>query len=221
MTPRIALKVFLALSILNAPLTHGALVVSTGNINLFADTSDQIVELFFQNTGSAVDVTGLDLYIQVADGGPEVPEGSIDGPVITAIDLLTGTVFDGQAVFENTDNTYPQSKSGSLALVAPESSVTIPSTGSPSLKLATVTFDTSGFSDFESSWDLILETTALGVSTFYDVNIDPIPISADPGTIVLIPIPEPSEYAMLVAFGLGGFAFVRKRLINNRRVPFN
>src|SRR6185503_5575706 len=76
------------------PLCQGALVINVGNFTLLPTPPGQVVEVLVQNTGAtAVQVIGLNLNVQVAVSGPAPGLGSIPVPLITAVDILTGTVF--------------------------------------------------------------------------------------------------------------------------------
>src|SRR4051812_283501 len=68
-------------------------ILELGSYELLPDKSGQIATLFLKNDGaSPISIGGLDLAIQIADGGKDAG-GIIDGPMISSIDFLTGTLF--------------------------------------------------------------------------------------------------------------------------------
>jgi len=132
-------------------------VISVGDHVLLADAPNQQVRLFV--TGGD-DVQGVDLFIQVADGGPEAPGGTIDGPAITQVDLFSGTIFAGNNTGEAGGSVVPQFwYSGTTT-----QSETVAADG----LLATVTIDTSGFSASApyQPFDLKLADTLMGDTWF-------------------------------------------------------
>src|SRR6266542_3129862 len=79
---------------LAVPECQGALIINVGNFNLLPNAAGQVVEVYVQNTGGAdIDVVGVSINVQVADSGPSPGFGSDPGPHITAVDIITGTVF--------------------------------------------------------------------------------------------------------------------------------
>jgi len=87
------------------------------------------------------DVSGLNLFVQVGDGGPELvdfglPAGTV-GPRITAVDLKTGTIFAGvgDSQFDDPGN-LPQVVGSTISLASDPSTVEADGT------LATLTIDT-------------------------------------------------------------------------------
>lgn len=124
-------------------------VVTVGQFSLRPNTPNQQVPIYVSG-GQAI--SGLNLYVQVGDGGPErvdlgLPAGT-DAPSITGIDLTSGTIFAGVPDAPFVDLALPQVGFASLAIVEPNTSVTADGL------LATVTIDTTGF--FDGSFDLQL-----------------------------------------------------------------
>ena len=128
----------------------GAATITVGSHILAPDTPAQQVEISVAG-GDAV--SGINLFAQVGDGGPELadyglPAGT-DGPAITAVDLITGTIFVAKPATQfPVDPTLPQFVNYGLILSEPGQSV--PAAG----LLVTLTIDTSGFST--GTWDLLL-----------------------------------------------------------------
>jgi hypothetical protein len=130
--------------LLAGPVSVGLAVptITIGTIQLQPNTAGQVVELSVTG-GDAV--PGLSLYLQVANGGPEfetlaglTPGSGIDGPAMTAIDLVTGTIFDGNNTGQ-TDGSDP-----AIPQVAFVYITTASGTVAASGLLARVTFDTTG-----------------------------------------------------------------------------
>ncbi len=178
-----------------------AIMVTVGDHFLQPNMAGQSITLDVVNTGSsAVTVSGLNLVVQVANAGL--------GPWITGVDIITGTIFSAN----NTGNNvvlYPDPNATKQFVL--DSTAT---TGSTTLnlpvgssRLATVTFDTTGFSSSGSTWELWLGNTINGLdSTYYtDATFvgQIIPSFTEPGSLTLVP--EPASMALvgglLCAFG--------------------
>jgi hypothetical protein len=148
----------LILLLLGVSPVWGALI-SVGNHNLLPDTGGQAITISVSG-GESVD--GLDFFLQVADGGPELG-GSIDGPRIANADIFTGTIFAG--------NNAGELGGGSLAPQFWQSG-TVTDSGYVSAAglLATVLIDTSGF--VAGAWELKMADTLMGDSRFPTPGID-------------------------------------------------
>ena len=137
-----------------------AATISVGDHILLPDTADQKIDIFVSG-GDAV--AGVELFFQIADGGPEVG-GSHDGPAITAVDILTDTIFDGVST----------SQTGSLVTdqVAQYGTTTDSGSTTATGLLATLTVDTTGFTadNAGNPWELRLGSTLAGNSSFPGVT---------------------------------------------------
>ena len=111
------------------------------------------------NVSGVTPVQGLTLNLQVADGG-FLAGGSINGPKITAVDIVTGTIFAG-------NNTAPQDP-GSVPQVAIRSITTASGTINANGLLVTVTIDTTSFDS--GTWSLSLRNTRNGPTDFAGVT---------------------------------------------------
>jgi hypothetical protein len=118
-----------------------AVTIVLPEIILLPDQAGQSFAVYVENTGDPLAANGIGLNVQVADGGPAAG-GTIRGPAITAVDLLTGTIFA-------TNNNGPSG----IGSITPQVYVggTLSSSGTVSLpngrsKVATITLDTTGFS---------------------------------------------------------------------------
>jgi len=143
-------------------------LIQVGSHVLLPDTPGQQIEVWV--SGGQL-VQGLDFLIQVADGGPEaasagfVDPPGIDGPHVTDIDLVTGTIFQDNNLGQvNSDAhlTYPQFFAASIIAA----SGTVSADG----LLGTVTIDTTGFSS--GTWELVMTDTLAGKSDFVAPGVE-------------------------------------------------
>ena len=104
---RITTRIMGCVVLLCVPQTIWATpVIVVGEHELLADTADQLIEIMVSGGDS---VQGLNLRLQVADGGTHPDAGgSIDGPKISNIDLVSGTIFDGNHTGQNDLLSLPQ-----------------------------------------------------------------------------------------------------------------
>lgn len=169
---------------------------NAGDILLYPDQAGQEVS-FSVTGGAAVEVKGLNFYIQVADGGPEaaaVIPGLVgkDGPSIQSIDLLTGTIFvdnnDGQY---DPPDPWPQQTEALIATIPPgwsEDDPYLPDPNPPVYAeglIATVAFDTTGFTADSQyhPWDLMLTDVLDMVDTSFAGLPDTVSTNITNGTI--------------------------------------
>jgi len=123
-----------------APKGGAAVTIDMPEVLLAPNQAGQTFEVHAVNHGDPVPVTGIGFNVQVADGG--VPAGGrIQGPAITSVDVVTGTVF--------ASNNNGPSGAGSMVPQVYERG-TLTSSGSVNLpsgisKVATVVLDTTGF----------------------------------------------------------------------------
>jgi VCBS repeat-containing protein len=129
-------------------ITRDVPKIEVGEHLLRANTPGQTIELFV--TGGQP-LAGVDLYVQVGDGGPELaqvglPAGTY-GPAITSVDLKTNTIFADVAEVARDLGSLPQVTTRSISVTGGED---VRGLG----RLATVVVDTTGI--FAGSWDLRL-----------------------------------------------------------------
>jgi len=144
-------------------------------------------------------IAGMTLAVQVADGGPgSVTQGLIDGPDITAIDLLAGSIFGANNEGVDDPGSYPQFALRSVT-THPDSTISL--TGQPSL-LATLTLSTVGVGP--GTYALLLGgvPAALGSSEFYDTTGETITPTIVNGTLTIVPEPSTLLLAGLAACGI-------------------
>jgi hypothetical protein len=189
-------------------LSQGQLVIEVGPHDLLPNLADQTIDLFVENIGSTgVPVGGISLNVQVADSGPASKDGfgSIDGPNITGVELLAGTIFESNNNGEIDAGSIPQF--ANFTTTTSSESVTLEA--NTTTKLATITISTEGFTTPET-WDFKLFDTINGSTKYFDpVGGDIFPNITD-GTISVVP--EPMSAAM-VACLLVGLAVLHRRKI--------
>ncbi len=132
-------------------------LIAVGQHGLLPNTPGQTIGIFV--SGGRL-VEGVNFNIQVADGGPELG-GSQDGPAITGVDLINGTIFDNNNTGENDllamlGLEYPQA--------AAHTTTTLSGSVAASGLLATVTIDTTGFAT--GTWSLRMANTFNGPTDF-------------------------------------------------------
>lgn len=191
------------------------LFVDVGTHRLQADQAGQWVTLQVRNeSGVAVLLGGLNFSLQIADSGPssEGGFGLLDGPNITQVDLVTGTLFSG-------NHTGTSTAAGNVAQAGLWTVTTAAGTVSIApgavATLARVELSTEGFVG-DRSWEVSLMAGPpgglLSSSSFVQVGLDgavqTIDLRFNPG---LVAIPEPGAVAACVAGGLLGWAWWRRR----------
>ncbi len=191
------------LTVVVAPAAWAEIIINVGRHQLLADTVAQEIELFVQAT-EGEQVQGLNLNVQIADGGPDAG-GQETGPLITDIDIVTGTIFGANF----TEVVNPEAQAN---LNFKQFEIRTTTTGQGRVfangLLATLTIDTTGF--FEGSFALRLSDTLNGATDFAGVAV-----TVTDGTIdVGAPIPEPTSWAILLAGTLIGLT--RRRRIGVR-----
>jgi hypothetical protein len=140
---------------------------------LSANQPGQVIQLFVSGTNQ---VQGLNFNLQVADGGPDAG-GSVVGPVITDVDVVTDTLF--------ASNHLEPVDPGSLPQLAIRSVITQTGSVSATGLLATVTIDTTGITN--GVYALQMAGTLNGDSDFAGIAADitngQITIVSDPARI--------------------------------------
>jgi len=194
-------------------ITFGA-SINVGTWTLQPDTLGQQIPITI--TGGEP-VQGVVLNVQVADGYPDVTGSSVNGPNITAIDLVgPGTLFGGVGnTGTNSIAEFPQ-----MWIVGTSTtSGAVPADG----VLAWLTIDTAGFQPGSGPWPLLLRDTFNGDTNFQTVTGQLVPAiengwillagsGNDPGSF----IPEPAT-AVLFLLSSGAIAGrLRRRFLRDR-----
>ena len=172
------------------PHCQGA-TIEVGHHLLDPHTSNQMVAIHVRGGDQ---IQGLNLHVQVADGGPHpLVGGAIPGPSIANIDLLTGTIFAGRLNNIVPDVQLPQLWVQSIT----PADGTVVADG----LLATLEIDTTGFSS--GRFALALAETHNGPSDFAGI-----PIEIADGSIQIVP--EPGSGLILCFTLLWGWISVRR-----------
>ena len=137
----------LALSALSAASVSAEPIIVVGDHSLLPNTPGQKISISISGDNN---ITGINFYAQVGDGGPELADYSlppgIDGPAITGVDLdPPGGIFDGKG----TQTDLP----GIPQVAISTFDVTTGTVLGDGL-LAELTLDTTGFTS--GTWDLLL-----------------------------------------------------------------
>jgi hypothetical protein len=148
-------------------------------------------------------VEGLNLRVQVADGGTHPQAGgTVDGPKITGVDLITDTIFAG--------NTTGQGDLLRLPQIWVQTTTTASGSAVADGLLARLTLDTTGF--FEGSFGLSLGDTKDGPTDFAGV-----PIDISDGSLTVV-VPEPGSWALCIG-GIVGLIVARLSQGQRNRRP--
>jgi hypothetical protein len=151
--------------------------ITVGNSVLLPNRAGQTVTI---NVSGGTAVSGLDFNAEIAGGG--AINGGTAGPVITAVNLVTGTIFAGNnSGQQNIPSNSPQVYEGGIATT----SGTVTATG----LLATLTIDTTGFQGNTFSLKLsgFGSAGASGNTDFgVDSNLNPIPANITNGNLVTL-----------------------------------
>jgi hypothetical protein len=140
-------------------------------------------------------ITGLDFYLQTADGGPEAAAfgGTTKAPAVTAVDIVSGTIF---ALDHDTPLGGPIFPQVNNASVFTTLSGTVPNTEalSGSSKVATVTLDATGVPP--GLYTMTVKNVLGGAATtvYFTQGPDFVPTLID-GTINVTAVPEPNATA--------------------------
>jgi hypothetical protein len=149
---------------------------TAGSITLFPNTAGQQVQ--FNIADGSTQIDGLEFNIQVGDGGAALG-GTDVGPLITDIDLITGTIFASASPTQVDVVTFD---------LARQSTVDTTSTVGDSGLLATVTFSTVGLS-IGQFFDILLTGVAGSFDTTVFDGASTLTTVAPNGLIVIVPVP--------------------------------
>jgi len=137
------------------------LTIDIGHHVLRPNTPDQVIPI--RVTGGQP-VQGVVFNIQLTDGYPDVPGSSIDGPNITAVDLVgPGTVF-GQVA--NTGHNFVETREQIWVVGTATSNGAVDADG----VLAYVTIDTTGRFGEDGPWEVKLTGTFNGDTSFQSLS---------------------------------------------------
>lgn len=181
---------------------QAALIIDLPDLVLQPNQAGQAFTFSVQNDGASVGLNGIQLELIVADGGPQVPGGTITGPAIRMVSVIySGTLFAGNNTGDRGagnvfgGNTYDQV----FQRLTSTSAGTV-SLDSGTFLLASIEFDTTGgIPAGQYTWSV--SSSPNGVSYFTDGNGQIFP-TLIPGVLTVVP---ESEYcgmaAALIALG--------------------
>jgi hypothetical protein len=183
------------------------IILDLPDLLLQPNKPNQTFDLYAENQSSDFLLTGLRIELMVGDGGPEAG-GSISGPAISDVSVTSpGTLFAPSNIGERgVGSIVPQLFERST--LTPSGTVTL--LGGTSTKIATMTFDTTGFG-FGTSVGYTLDTLN-GPTVFHTPSGDFQPQLFD-GTLTVIP--EPSHYAAAAAGACLVWAALRRRKLRH------
>lgn len=164
------------------------LKIVVGDHILEANQAGQIIEIHV--TGN-IPVSGVNLNIQIDEGGSAMPGQSDRGPRIEEVDVTNDTIFDGNHADEFNPGSFPQ-----LAI-----RILTTQNGSVNAQglLGKLTLDTTGVSP--GTYALRLGDTLNGPRDFAGLGVDIVD-----GWVTVVPEP-----ASLVLLGLLGCTMIRTR----------
>lgn len=159
------------------------------------------LDLRVTNGGAPVQLLGVNLNVQVADGGP-LAGGSVLGPPIVGVSL-----FDVGMLFAGNNN-----GAGGNGLIVPQIFEIGTLTQSGTLTLGTgdfllgrVQFNTTGFVAGQN-WNITLDTLN-GSSALLNSSALPLSSTLVSGQLSMAPVPEPATTAAFAGAALVGFCF--------------
>jgi hypothetical protein len=217
MNKTIRCLLFLSAIAVVAP-AHALTTVDVGTHALLPNMPGQTIDIFASGPDL---IAGMDLFVRIADGGPDpdlpaFARGVISGPVITDLDILTGTVFGSNNTgsingFATEENTFPDPYEQYENRSTTTASGAVIANG----KIGTLTIDTTGFFVGSGPFALVLSSTAAGDTIFIDFFSSvgaKVPSSITDGLIVIAEVPEPGSLALaLVAlFATSSIALLRR-----------
>lgn len=156
---------------------EAASVINVGTHYLLPDTPGQRVDIYIDDPDGLSDVAGLDLNVQIGDGGRMF--GGSPAPTIESIDPVHGTIFNDNNDGGSQDTfTFPQIV---LRSVVTRDNTTVVPQG----MLCSIQVDTTGFDTVGQSWSLNLSNTLAGPTVLLDQAGNVLPAEIFDGAIVL------------------------------------
>lgn len=186
-----------------ASASNADIIITYGNgsniIDLLPNTAGQDVQFFASGVPGEGNIDGLELNMQIGDGGTAIG-GTDIGPTFEAVDMVLGTIWNGPGGGANQDDPF-------VSPLLRQSTVFSNSAFSADGLVATITFDTTGFSN--GTFDFLLSGVAGNFDSVFFLVDDTVPTTAPNGFLRIGPVPEPSSATLLV--GLAGLIWVRRR----------
>ena len=187
-----------------ASVARASLIIDVGDIRLLPGTPGQKVPIYVQGGDNVIQVQ---FKVQIADGGIGVSGQQVTGPSITSVDLVTDTIFG--------TNHNDQSPDAYDCVVVPQLANTGIITQHDAVAgeglLATITIDTTHFTEIGPSYSLNLKGTIITGSPDTQFNNGDVRVDITNGTIIISSdVPEPAT-GLLVLGGAGLLLRRRKR----------
>ena len=183
-------------------ITYGTIEGATRYIDLFPNTPNQDIEFFAVGVAADGGTDGLELDMQVGDGGA-ANGGTDTGPTLGTVDLIGGTIWAGSGPTQNNTVSNPLLK---------QSTVDTGSLVNVDGLIATIQFDTTGISSGEIDFRLT------GVAGSFDSSFfrggSRIGTSVGNAVIRIGVIPEPSAVFVLGSLTVLGVLPRRRRKPN-------
>lgn len=156
-----------------------AATIDVGRHQLAPHTPGQVIEI---TVSGGEQVAGVNLFAQVGDGGPELQDFGMDpgqdGPSISALDLVTGTIFANANAPQDIQPSVPQVAIASVELTEPNTFAEANGV------VAKLTIDTRGFGG--GSWPLLLSNVLPGLAGGpFETDFAGQPIQIVNGSIVI------------------------------------
>lgn len=165
--------------ILGGETATAAPIIDVGDHELIAAQSEHEIELFVDDVDGPTEVLGLELNVQVGDGG-EAVGGTDTAPTITDLDLTTGTIFDDPSAEQADVEEHPLTRQSTVDVASP----TIADG-----RIATISLDITGTS-IGDVFDLRLADTASGFdTTLFDPDAQAIAPQITNGSISIVETP--------------------------------
>lgn len=176
-------------------------VVSVGNHELMPNMPNQFIDIMVSGED---EVQGVTMRVQVGDGGAAPGSGTLaSGPRITAIDLLSDTIFSG--------NNTGQSNVLGWDQIWVTSTTTSSDEVRASGLLARVTLDTTGWD--AGTFSLNIGNTKDGASDFAGV-----PMRISEGSITIVPEPAAWGLSLYCVATLLCHVHMRRRVVPRENV---
>jgi hypothetical protein len=173
--------------------------INVGDHTLLPNTPGQTIDI---SVSGGIPVQGLNFNVQVADGFPDgTPPGTVDGPNITAIDIL-GTASKPTIFFGNNTGQQPIRSDPQVWSASTTTSLGLVNAAG---LLGILTIDTTGW--FGGNWTLALNNTQEGPTDFTLLSA-----TITDGSITVVP--EPVSTSLVTSALLAGgllFRHLRRR----------
>lgn len=189
---------------LSVPFVSAEMMLDVGTYNVAPESTFVLTLAITGDPGDDIPILGMNFNLVSGDGGPELGLGGTLGPRITAINIIDGTIFDGNNTGQTEIARFPQA----IQLSTTTETGAVSALG----QLATITVSTQGLT-VGQSFDLLLNSGLTGpTELLFDAGngqVGVAPVRITNGRINIQAIPEPGSVAMLAL--LGSVVSLRRR----------